>query len=64
MSHVRGERARRSVAYYRIGWGIIQGAAALLIFLGREVIERSAPHGPLRLWLRAMISENTHRSGT
>ncbi len=47
------------MAYYRIGWGIIQGAAALLIFLGREVIERSAPHGPLRLWLRAMISENT-----
>lgn len=47
------------MAYYRIGWGLIQGATALLVFLGNELVFRASSRGALRKWLRAMVSENT-----
>lgn len=59
MSTSSGERGRRSVAYYRISWGLAQGVTALLILLGKQIIYRAPPQGALRIWLRAMVSENT-----
>lgn len=54
-----GERARRSVAYYRFTWGAIQIATALLVFLGKEIILHASRRGFLRRWLYAMLNENT-----
>ena len=53
-----GERARKSVAYYRMGWGILQATTALLLLIGRQLLFRHANPGLIRSWLRAMILEN------
>lgn len=54
-----GQRAQRSVAFYRLGWGMLQAFTAILVFVGRQIIVHASPHGVLRRWLRAMLAENT-----